>query len=69
MKTKAIKVILDTNVWISFLIGKRVSVLKDLIINDSVRIIYCEQLITEIKEVTTRPKIKNISRQKLSMNY
>jgi len=64
MKPKVIKVILDTNVWISFLIGKRVSVLKNLIINDRIRIVYCEQLLTEIREVTIRPKIKKYFPQK-----
>jgi uncharacterized protein len=31
MKAKSIKVIFDTNVWISFLIGKRLSFIKNYI--------------------------------------
>ena len=58
MKPKNIKVIIDTNVWISFLIGKKVYLLKDLIINEQIKIVYCEQLLIEIKEVTSRPNIK-----------
>ena len=58
MKAKSIKVVFDTNIWISFLIGKKLSILKDLIINEQIIIVYCKQLLVEIKEVTVRPKIK-----------
>ena len=58
MKAKNVRVIFDTNVWISFLIGKRLSFLKDYISSGQVKIIYCNQLLLEIKEVTSRPKLK-----------
>ena len=58
MKAKTNKVIFDTNVWISFLIGKRLSFLKSYIVNGQITIVYCNQLITELKEVTARPKLK-----------
>jgi uncharacterized protein len=31
------KVIIDTNLWISFLIGKELKYLKDLIVNEKIR--------------------------------
>jgi hypothetical protein len=40
------KVIIDTNLWISFLIGKELQNLKDLIIEEKVRLITTDQLIT-----------------------
>lgn len=52
------KVIFDTNVWISFLIGKRLSFLNEYLANGEIQIITTEQLIIEIKEVTRRKKLK-----------
>ena len=57
-REKASRIIIDTNVWISFLIGKELQNLKDLILNDKVKIILTVQLINEIKLVTSRDKLK-----------
>jgi len=58
MTNKSVKVIFDTNVWISFLIGKRLSKIKRYISNGSIVIITTEQLLAEIKIVTSREKLK-----------
>jgi uncharacterized protein len=58
MTEKKVKVIFDTNVWISFLIGKRLSNVKQYIVDGRIQIITCEQLITEIRLVTGREKLK-----------
>ena len=58
MASKNIRVIFDTNVWISFLIGKKLSSLKDYILDDSFTIIITEQLLEEIRLVTQREKLK-----------
>ncbi len=58
MKNKNVKVIFDTNVWISFLIGKRLAKIKQYISDGSITIITTEQLLTEIKMVTSREKLK-----------
>ena len=58
MKTKSIKVIFDTNIWISFLIGKRLSFIKNYISSGQITIITTEQLLKEIKEVTSRERLK-----------
>lgn len=58
MKSKNIKVIFDTNVWISFLIGKCLTRMKQYISDGSITIITTEQLLTEIKMVTNREKLK-----------
>ncbi len=52
------KVIVDTNLWISFLIGKELQKLKDLIPAERVRLVTTSQLINEIKLVTSRPKLQ-----------
>lgn len=57
MNDKPVKVILDTNIWVAFLIGKDVSfVLRNLLIDNSIAIVTTKILQTEVKEVTSRPK-------------
>ncbi|MPM31547.1 hypothetical protein SDC9_78102 [bioreactor metagenome] len=68
MKNKTVKVIFDTNVWISFLIGKRLSKIKRHISDGSILIVTTEQLLSEIKIVTSREKLKSISQKKALKN-
>lgn len=58
MTNKSVKVIFDTNVWISFLIGKRLAKIKHHIADESITIVITEQLLTEIKTVTSRDRLK-----------
>jgi len=58
MKGKSIKVIFDTNVWISFLIGKRLLTINNYIADGRITIIATRQLFEEIKEVTSRDRLK-----------
>lgn len=60
MKSKKMKVIFDTNVWISFLIGRRLSIIKKYISDGNIQIVTTEQLFAEIKMVTHRKKLKKI---------
>jgi len=62
---KSLRVIIDTNVWISFFIGKLLNNLQCYIANERVRIITCEEQVVELKSVLSRPKIiKYISQPK-----
>jgi uncharacterized protein len=58
MTGKRIRVIFDTNIWIGFLIGKRLSRIKRYIADGSITIIITEQLLTEIKTVTDRERLR-----------
>ena len=58
MTNKSIRVIFDTNVWISFLIGKRLSIIQKFISDGSIVIVITDQLIKEINLVTGREKLK-----------
>lgn len=49
-------VIVDTNCWISFLIGRRLGRLVELLSNERVMLVLCDELLEEIREVTVRPK-------------
>ena len=50
------RVIVDTNCWISFLIGRKLASLVDLLCNDRIELVLCDELLEEIREVTQRPK-------------
>ncbi|MEX0813749.1 MAG: putative toxin-antitoxin system toxin component, PIN family [Chitinophagales bacterium] len=56
MKSK--KIILDTNLWISFLISNKFNQLDKLIEKNKVRLIFSEELLEEFTEVVSRPKFK-----------
>lgn len=65
-ESPAVKVIIDTNLWISFLIGKRLERLRDLIVDSTIQPIFSKQSIDEIVLVTRRPKLqKYFSTQKV----
>lgn len=55
---KPIKVIIDTNLWISFLIGKQLASLKPLLVEQTIQPILSAQLLQEIILVTQRPKLQ-----------
>ena len=57
-KKLKIKVIFDTNVWISFLIGKRLSVVEKFISSRQIILVTTDRLIEEIREVTGRERLK-----------
>ncbi len=52
------RIILDTNLWISYLISKRLSQIDELIFNDHLTILFSEELLEEFIEVTNRPKFE-----------
>ncbi|MBO4663520.1 MAG: putative toxin-antitoxin system toxin component, PIN family [Bacteroidaceae bacterium] len=54
------KVLFDTNLWISFMIGKRLSSLADVLCRNDIQIYVCEQLIDEIKGVIARKKFDKL---------
>lgn len=60
---KPSKVIIDTNIWISFLIGKELGNLKELIVSEKVKLVTTRQLINEIKLVSSRDKLRKYFNQ------
>ncbi len=57
MKSK--KVILDTNLWISYLISNNFDELDEYIENKQIVLIFSKELIEEFIDVVSRPKFKN----------
>ncbi len=52
------KIILDTNLWISFLISKKFNSIDNLIDNKKITLIFSDELISEFVEVVNRPKFE-----------
>lgn len=55
---KTVKVVFDTNIWISYLIGKYLGSLTKLIANNSLTLIFSYQLLDELETVTQKPKLR-----------
>lgn len=62
MKTK--KVILDTNLWISYLITKDFPLIDQLIEDEKIKLMFSTELLEEFVEVANRPKLKKFFRKK-----
>lgn len=58
MKIKVNRIILDTNLWINFLITKDYTKLDDLITSKQSIIVFSTELLEEFLEVVNRPKFK-----------
>jgi putative PIN family toxin of toxin-antitoxin system len=56
MKSK--KVILDTNLWISFLISRDFSFLDDFVESNRLKLVFSTELLHEFIKVARRPKFK-----------
>lgn len=54
------KILFDTNLWISFMIGKRLSSLADVLCRHDVEIYISEQQLDEIRRVIARPKFDKL---------
>lgn len=52
------RVVIDTNIWISFLIGKALAGLHRYINSGRVQIIVCPGLLLELSDVLARPRIR-----------
>lgn len=52
------RVIIDTNLWISFLLTKDYSKFDRLFSNQSIILLFSQELIDEFLEVARRPKFK-----------
>jgi putative PIN family toxin of toxin-antitoxin system len=57
MGNKSFKVIVDSNIWISFLIGKNLKGLQAQIDSQFIKIVTCDEQLHELSEVFKRPKI------------
>ncbi len=54
------KILFDSNLWISFMIGKRLSSLADVLCRHDVEVYISEQELEEIRKVIARPKFDKL---------
>ena len=52
------RVIIDTNLWISFLLTKDLSKFDSIITEQKLTLLFSQELIDELVEVTQRPKFR-----------
>ena len=57
-RNKPLKLIIDTNLWISFIISKKQNLLDPFLFNEKARLLFSAELITEIQETIAKPKLK-----------
>ncbi len=58
MKNQEIKLILDTNLWVSFLITKNYTHLDEILFVKKAKLIFSEELLEEFLDVVKRPKFR-----------
>lgn len=58
MAKKTIKLILDTNLWISFLLSKNYTQLDDILFIKRAKLIFSQELLEKFLEVVKRPKFR-----------
>ena len=51
-------IIIDTNLWISFMIGKKLSIMRFLFTNSEIKIYVCDELLNEFSNVSSKLKIQ-----------
>ncbi len=57
-KSRATRLVIDTNIWISFLIGKALQDLESLLYNKRVQILLSSEQLAELGSVLQRPRLK-----------
>ncbi len=57
-------IILDTNIWISYLLSRKYHILTNIILSNRLEIVTCDKLINEFKEVLQREKFSRYIKTK-----
>jgi putative PIN family toxin of toxin-antitoxin system len=58
MPNKVTRIIIDTNLWISFLLTKDLSKLDEILFTKQVILVFSNELLEEFLEVIKRPKLR-----------
>jgi len=54
------KVVIDTNIWISYLLGSLLQGMDEKILSKEIKVVVSNETLKEMSEVSSRPKFKNI---------
>ena len=63
------KIMFDTNLWISFMIGRRLSSMREVLYRHDVEVYVSEQLLDEIRTVIERPKFDKLISNETRYNF
>lgn len=58
VKNKPANIVVDTNLWISFIISKKYHLLDELLFANKVRILFSLELIEELETTIKKPKLR-----------
>jgi putative PIN family toxin of toxin-antitoxin system len=58
MQNSIVRIVIDTNLWVSFLITKNFDKLDKLLFSKKIVLVFSEELLDEFLEVIQRPKFK-----------
>lgn len=58
MRNKKIRIILDTNLWISFLITKNFTLIDSLLDKDKIVLLFSQELMNEFIDVVSKSKLQ-----------
>mgnify|MGYP001627422790 CR=1 FL=1 len=58
LKSKSLRLVIDTNLWISFIISNRFSQLDEILLANNVKILFSAELIAELESTIAKPKLK-----------
>ena len=56
------RIIIDTNLWISFMLGRKIVTMRTLLTHPSLEIYVCRELLDEFYDVSSREKIRKYIR-------
>lgn len=56
------KIIIDTNLWISFMLGRKITTMRTLLTSPTLEIYVCRELLDEFHDVASREKIQKYIR-------
>jgi putative PIN family toxin of toxin-antitoxin system len=57
-KNKSLKLIIDTNLWISFIISNKLNQLEPILLSENTRILFSSELVQELQATITKPKLQ-----------
>jgi putative PIN family toxin of toxin-antitoxin system len=58
LKNKPIRLVIDTNLWVSFIISKNLNQLELLLFSNRLRILFSVELLKELEMTMLKPKLK-----------
>lgn len=57
-KSNPLKIIIDTNLWVSFVISKKLNLRDPLLLTGKARLLFSTELIDEIELTISKPKLR-----------